>query len=156
MTRFKGCHGQLRWQQFWFGGLIVLLYLLAGCNNSPAVELVESSPATPLPAVEAAPREAAAVALVAKSTEIKPEQREPETARQQPPVSEPMAEGEAATDAVQPAEPPPAGLPVETTEAAVEQAPPPRRPLDRFIATDPATVSLASGRVQLVEFFAEW
>lgn len=40
------------------------------------------------------------------------------------------------------------------TEAEVATATP--RPLDQFLPTDPATVSLASGEVQLVEFFAFW
>jgi hypothetical protein len=39
----------------------------------------------------------------------------------------------------------------EPTEAA---SPPP--PRDEIIATDPTTVALASGEVQLVEFFAFW
>lgn len=41
-------------------------------------------------------------------------------------------------------------------EPATDPAPQADRPLDQFSATDPATVSLASGRVQLVEFFAHW
>ncbi|MCB0209449.1 MAG: hypothetical protein KDJ52_08970 [Anaerolineae bacterium] len=45
-----------------------------------------------------------------------------------------------------------------TTEIVVEAQtePPPSRPLDQFYPTDPATVNLASGQVQLVEFFAFW
>ncbi|MCB0192939.1 MAG: hypothetical protein KDJ65_13425 [Anaerolineae bacterium] len=47
---------------------------------------------------------------------------------------------------------------VPTTEIVpeIESEPPTARPLDQFYPTDPATVSLASGQVQLVEFFAFW
>ena len=47
----------------------------------------------------------------------------------------------------------PAALPTEKPEEAAPAQPAPRTEL---VATDPATVSLASGKVQLVEFFAFW
>ena len=43
-----------------------------------------------------------------------------------------------------------------TAEPVTDPTPQTNRPLDQFMATDPATVSLVAGRVQLVEFFAHW
>jgi hypothetical protein len=42
------------------------------------------------------------------------------------------------------------------SEPAITQEPAPLPPRDTLEATDPATVQLASGKVQLVEFFAFW
>lgn len=65
----------------------------------------------------------------------------------------------ACAPAAAPASAPPATAP-QLTEVSAGQSPPPaaeatRPPVrDDFVATDPATVELAAGRPQLVEFFA--
>ncbi|HUF37778.1 MAG TPA: hypothetical protein VMN57_04590 [Anaerolineales bacterium] len=57
------------------------------------------------------------------------------------------------TDTVVPAAPPTdTQIPVETTEVASEDCP----YSPELHATNPATVSMASGEIQLVEFFAFW
>lgn len=68
-----------------------------------------------------------------------------------PAETEPAAEQPAATEAV--AEPAETEAPAAQTEAPVAELPPFVPHGDQLVATDPTTVSLASGGLQLVEFF---
>jgi outer membrane biosynthesis protein TonB len=55
-----------------------------------------------------------------------------------------------------PTDPPPADIPTDPPPADIPTQAPPATIDPNLHATDPGTVSLASGRVQLVEFFAFW
>ena len=106
---------------------IVAILVLAGCTGAASQPEPEAGLETPVEAVAA------------------------ETAA----VQAPAAPANEATDTVE-------GLEPATTEATArieepapeEAAPPPVR--EGLEATDPASVQLASGKVQLVEFFAFW
>ncbi|MCG3206862.1 MAG: hypothetical protein FOGNACKC_00461 [Anaerolineae bacterium] len=76
-----------------------------------------------------------------------------DTSRPGPTPTEPVA---AATPTDTP--PPPTIAPTDTPVPEPPAAMPEFRPSTRtaLAATDPATVALASGKVQLVEFFAFW
>ncbi len=52
--------------------------------------------------------------------------------------------------------PPVEDAPSSPDEAAQQDESMPVKDLSKLVATDPATVNLASGEVQLVEFFAFW
>ncbi len=116
----------------WSLGAVLLLASLAlgACRAAPGVEIVqaEASP-TRVPTLEAAPT---MVVL----------QASPENATTMTSAPEPTASAAPA--------PTPTSDPTPTT-------PPEPRPVRQALeATDPAGVTLASGKVQFVEFFAFW
>jgi hypothetical protein len=85
------------------------------------------------------------------------------TAQAEPPAA-PPALATAAVDAPSPAAPtettaraaPPADIPTDPPPADIPTEAPPATIDPNLHATDPGTVSLASGRVQLIQFFAFW
>ena len=139
---------------------ITLVGLLSACGGAAT----QSDPAEPPGPVdetqqveaaqpEAAPQETEPVAEVPEAETVEP------TAKVEAPAQvDPVAEEEQPLESTVEAEVEDVAQVEPTTEVEPEVVaePPAPRPLDQLIATDPATVSLASGQVQLVEFFAFW
>jgi hypothetical protein len=108
---------------------LILVLSLVGCSGSAGGESTgaEGSPALPSATTEAP-------AQASETEEIL------QTPLEEPPLQE-----------TEPDSGPPPATDLPATEVA---APPPVRA--ELAATDPSTVQLASGKVQLVEFFAFW
>ena len=115
---------------------IILSFLATACaSSSPATEVSQ-----PLAAI-AVPTTRPEAAEVARPTAVSPS----DSGEAEPSVS--PSEGDAVSPATEaPAEP--------TAESLEQPAPPPIK--EGLVATEPQTVSLASGGPQLVEFFAFW
>lgn len=131
------CRKQNLYEQFFLPfGIVVSLILLAAC--SPASTPVPPEPDTPLPT---------AGDLVLEDAYPAPEQQgdvpeEPVS----PAYPGPQDEGVTPTEPVSPAYPAP---------DMADPSPVPAVRLE-LEATDPETVNLVAGQVQLVEFFAFW
>lgn len=145
--------------------LLLLALTLAACSGAgsssePAVSAVvePTSMVTQVPTEAVAyPLETAPPAAVAPQEAYPAAEGQAVVAYPGAELSYPGPEGAYLPPARQDAQPTQlATEPARPTQAAVEPAQPTRAPRVEFVATDPATVQLASGQVQLVEFFAFW
>jgi hypothetical protein len=122
--------------QPWLGIMVAGAFILAACNGqaNTIAEQLESPTATLTLPANAATEEPEDKVMEAPTEPIAPSTEVPTTEPTESPT-------EAPTDLPEPA--PTELIFVPSTRTALE-------------ATNPATVSLASGQLQLVEFFAYW
>ncbi len=128
--------------KFWSpvaGVLLMAMLALAACSGGTVPTSTQApSAATVAPTAESQPTQA----MQPTETAVEGQIAQPTAATEPQP-----------TDTAKPAQAP---EPTQAPELTAEPTSAPFTPRTELEATDPATVQLASGNVQLVEFFAFW